>query len=518
MLSRRGMVASSQPLAVQAAIETLRLGGNAIDAAVTATFVLNVVEPMSTGIGGDCFAIIYLAKEKKLIGINGTGRSPADISADALIERGIKGMPVEGPLSVTVPGALDALARCLRDYGSISLSEALAPAISYAAQGFAVTEVIARQWAAASSKLKQNPESAQVYLPGGQAPAVGQVFRNQDLEKTFRAISEQGIDVLYNGKIGESIASSIQSLTGFITLSDLAEHSSDLINPIRCSYRDRYEIIEMPPNSQGLAALIALNILDGYRLNEMDHGSAEHLHHLLEAMKLALVEAHNNASDPDDSTHIDELLSQQHTQTLRARIDANAARQGEVTPTAGAHDTVFVAAVDEQRNVVSMISSLYKAFGSGVTVSKTGIVLQNRGAGFTLEPNNRHTLRPRKRPYHTLMPAMILRDGEPWACVGVVGGMMQPQGQVQVISNLIDFDMDPQSALDAPRFRILEDQTIALEDNLRESVVRELESLGHPIKANTTEEEFGGGQVILIDDETLYGGSDKRKDGCAIGY
>ena len=512
------MVASSQPLAVEAAIETLRLGGNAIDAAVTATFLLNVVEPMSTGIGGDCFAIIYLAKEKKLIGINGTGRSPADISAEALIERGINSMPVEGPLSVTVPGALEALARCLKDYGTIPLSDALAPAISYAEQGFPVTEIIARQWAGASAKLKQNPESARVYLPGGKAPAQGQMFRNPDLAKTFRAISEQGTDAFYNGKIGESIASNIQALNGFITLADLAEHSSNLVTPIRCSYRDRYEIIEMPPNSQGLVALIALNILDGYRLNDMVHGSAEYLHYLLEAMKLALTEARNNVSDPDDSTHIEELLSPTHTQSLRERIVPNEAEQRQVSPSEGHHDTVFVAGVDEQRNVVSMISSLYKAFGSGITVPGTGIVMQNRGAGFSLEPNNRHTLRPRKRPYHTLMPGMILRDGQPWACLGVVGGMMQPQGQVQVISNLIDFDMDPQSALDAPRFRVLEDRTIALEEALANSVVPELESRGHRIKVNSTEEEFGGGQVILINDQTLYGGSDKRKDGCAIGY
>jgi gamma-glutamyltranspeptidase / glutathione hydrolase len=512
------MVASSQPLAVEAGIETLRSGGNAIDAAVTATFVLNVVEPMSTGIGGDCFAIIYLAKEKKLIGINGTGRSPAHISAEALIERGIKSMPVEGPLSITVPGALDGLAKCLKEYGTISLSEALAPAVYYAQQGFPVTEIIAGQWERASPKLKRNSESARVYLPGGQAPAVGQVFRNPDLEKTFRAISEQGTDVFYGGKIGESIASSVQDLNGFMTLSDLAEHASNLVKPIRCSYRDQYEIIQMPPNSQGLVALIALKILDGYRLHDMVHDSPEYLHHLIEAMTLALAEAHHNVGDPDDSTQIDELLSQQHAQTLRDRINAKEAGQKQVRLSEGHHDTVFVTAVDEQRNVVSMISSLFQAFGSGVTVPGTGIVLQNRGAGFTLEPNNRNTLRSRKRPYHTLMPGLVLRDGRPWACLGVVGGMMQPQGQVQVISNLIDFDMDPQSALDAPRFRMWEDHTIGLEEDLSNSVIRDLESLGHRIKAKTTAEEFGGGQVILIDDETLYGGSDKRKDGCASGY
>lgn len=512
------MVASSQPLAVEAAIETLRRGGNAVDAAVTATFVLNVVEPMSTGIGGDCFAIIYLAKEKQLIAINGSGRSPADISAEILRDRGTTMMPVDGPLSITVPGALETLARCLQNYGTISLSDALAPAISHAERGFAVTEIIGRQWAGASAKLKQNPESARVYLPVGKAPAIGEVFRNADLAQTFRLISEQGIDVFYKGELGERIASTIQSLNGFITLSDLAEHSSDLATPIRCSYRERYQIIQMPPNSQGLVALIALSIVNGYKLDCLDHGSTEYLHHLLEATKLALSEAQKHVSDPDDVMQIEEVLSRSHIQSLRQRIVMNGAGQKAVTPTAGHHDTVFVAAVDEQRNVVSMISSLYKAFGSGITVPGTGIVMQNRGAGFTLEPVSRHTLRPRKRPYHTLMPGMILRDEEPWVCLGVVGGMMQPQGQVQVISSLVDFDMNPQSALDAPRFRVFEDQTIALEQGFSVDAVRGLELLGHSIKANTNQEEFGGGQVILIEDDALYGGSDKRKDGCAIGY
>lgn len=518
VVGRRGMVASSQPLAVESAVEMLRRGGNAIDAAVTATFVLNVVEPMSTGIGGDCFAIIYLAKEKRLIGINGTGRSPAAISVEALKGRGIEQMPVDGPLSVTVPGALDGLARCLKDYGTISLSEALAPAISYAQNGFRVTEVIARQWERASAKLKLNAESARVYLPDGRSPVAGQIFRNPDLEKTFRLISEQGTDVFYHGEIAETLASSVQELSGFMSSSDLAEHSSDLVNPLRSFYRDSYEVVQMPPNSQGLVALIALNVLSGYRLNDMFHGSPEYLHHLIEVIAQVLTEAQDNVGDPDDRLQIDQLFSQGHAQNLRKLIKANKAAPKQVAPIDGHHDTVFVAAVDEERNVVSMICSLYKSFGSGLTVPGTGLVLQNRGAGFTLAPNNRNTLRPRKRPYHTLMPAMILRDGEPWACLGVVGGMMQPQGQVQVISNLLDFQMDPQSALDAPRFRVLEDYTIALEEGLSDSAAKKLELLGHRIKQNTTEEEFGGGQVILIGGETLFGGSDKRKDGCAIGY
>lgn len=511
------MVASSQPLAVEAAVEMLRLGGNAIDAAVTATFVLNVVEPMSTGIGGDCFAIIYLAKEKTLIGINGTGRSPASISAEALMDRGLAHMPLDGPLSLTVPGALHCLAKCLTEYGTISLAEALAPAISNAKNGFRVTDTIARQWRRASSKLRRNPESARVYLPGNQAPAAGQVFYNPDLEKTFRLISDQGADAFYHGEIAEILASSVRDLKGFITLSDLAEHSSDLVQPIRSFYRD-YEVVQMPPNSQGLITLLALNILDGYRIGDMVHASPEYLHHLIEAITLALTEGHDIVGDPDDPLQIDQLLSATHAQDLRKRIDAKRARQSRMKPGDRQHDTVFVAAVDEQRNVVSMISSVYKSFGSGITVPGTGIVLQNRAAGFTLEPGNRNTLRPRKRPYHTIMPGMILHEGRPWASLGVVGGMMQPQGQVQVISNLIDFNMDPQSALDAPRFRVLEDNTVALEDGFDDSVAWKLQSLGHRINANTTEEEFGGGQVVLIDGRNLYGGSDKRKDGCAIGY
>jgi len=511
------MVASSQPLAVQAAIETLRLGGNAVDAAVTATFVLNVVEPMSTGIGGDCFGIIYLAKEKKLIGINGSGRAPADISAELLVERGIETMPLEGPLSITVPGALDGLATCLKEFGTLSIKEALAPAILYAKEGFPVTEIVARQWERASHKLERNSESARVYFPGGQAPSPGQAFYNPDLAKTLTLISEQGVDVFYRGKIAESLVAGVQNLNGFLSQTDLAEHSSDWVEPVRCSYRDRYEIIEMPPNSQGLVALIALNVLDGYRVSEMAQGSPEYLHHLIEAMTVALSEAQNNVGDPADSVNIDELLSEEHAQNLRARIDADQTRKQPRLSNIQ-NDTVFVAAVDEQRNVVSMISSLYKAFGSGITIPGTGLLLQNRAAGFTLERNHCNTLRPRKRPYHTIMPAIIMRDDRPWACLGVVGGMMQPQGHLQVISNLIDFDMNPQAALDAPRFRVREDLTVALEQGISESVARKLQSLGHSIKTNTAEEEFGGGQVILIEDETLYGGSDNRKDGCAIGY
>jgi gamma-glutamyltranspeptidase / glutathione hydrolase len=512
-MSRRGMVASSQPLAVECAAHVLRSGGNAIDAAVTASFVLNVVEPMSTGIGGDCFAIIYSAREKKLIGLNGSGRSPAGLSRNALIERGIDQMPLDGPLSVTVPGALEAFARCLKEYGTISLSGALAPAMFYAEHGFPVTEVISRQWHRATNKLKSNAESNRVYLKNGTAPIVGELFCNSDLAKALKYIAEQGIESFYRGEIAERIVSGVQELGGVIRLSDLAEHSSDWVKPISTNYRG-FDVVELPPNNHGLATLIALSVLEDYPLSERDHHSTSYLHHLIDAMTLGLAAAKAHVGDPSEATNVDELLSKDYARKLRSQIDLQKAGIGNTTH----GDTVFVAAVDEQRNVVSMISSVYKLFGSGITVPGTGIVLQNRAAGFTLEPNHPNTLAPRKRPYHTIMPGMIMRDDRPWASFGVVGGMMQPQGHLQLVSNLVDFEMNPQAALDAPRFRVLEDGSVALEDGIDENVSLELESLGHRVKPNLSEEEFGGGQVIVIENDNLYGGSDNRKDGCAIGY
>jgi gamma-glutamyltranspeptidase/glutathione hydrolase len=517
-MSRRGMVASSQPLAVEAAIDTLRSGGNAIDAAVTATFVLMVVEPMSTGLGGDCFALISLAKENRLIGINASGRAPRAASLEALLEQGLRQMPLEGPLSITVPGALDGLVQCLASYGTISLSEALLPAIFHAENGFPVTEVAAQMWERGSARLKRNSESARCYLPNGKPPLPGQVFRNPDLAQTLRLIAERGSDVFYSGEIAEALVSAVQNVNGLISLADMTAHTSDWVEPIKTSYRG-YDVIEMPPNNQGLAALIALNIVEGYRLCEMQHNSSEYLHCLIEAMKLALADAQNNVADPNEPVQIDNLLTKNHAQERRIQINP-VSGQGTLDRNAeNEHgDTVYVAVVDEQRNVVSMISSLFKAFGSGVTVPETGLLLQNRGSGFRLEPSHPNRLAPGKRPYHTIMPAMITRDNLPWACFGVVGGTMQPQGHLQVVCNLIDFDMNPQSALDARRFRVLEDGQLALEDGISESVWAQLAALGHNIKSDSTEEGFGGGQIILISDGTLFGGSDPRKDGCASGY
>jgi gamma-glutamyltranspeptidase/glutathione hydrolase len=517
VMSQRGMAASSQPLAVEAAVNVLRQGGNAMDAAVTATAVLMVIEPMSTGLGGDCFALIYQASEQPLTGLNASGRAPRRASADAFIESGQDRVPLEGPLSVTVPGALAGLAQCLARHGTISLAQALAPAIFYAEGGFPVTEVTAQLWHRGAAKLARYAESTRVYLPHGQAPSPGQTFRNPDLARTLKLIAERGPEEFYRGEIGKAIAASVRDLGGVLSFEDLTSHTSDWCAPIKTTYRGQ-EIVELPPNNQGLAALIALNLAEGFPLLEMRHHSTAYLHTLIEAMKLALADAHAYIADPDEPIQLSALLSKQYAAQRRAEVSdlkALAAQPGTLPPNG---DTVYVAVVDEQRNAVSLISSLYKAFGSGITVPGTGLLLQNRGACFTLAPDHPNRLAPGKRPFHTIMPAMILREGKPWACFGVVGGMMQAQAHLQVVSNLIDFEMNPQAALDAPRFRILEDGHLALEAGIPESVGAELAARGHRLQTESTEEGFGGGQIILIAAETLYGGSDPRKDGCALGY
>lgn len=380
-----------------------------------------------------------------------------------------------------------------------------------------MAEVTAQQWYRSTPKLERNLESARVYLPQGRAPFPGELFRNPDLAHTLESISESGSAVFYHGSLGEKIVKSVAGVDGAILLEDLAAHTSEWVEPIKTSYRG-FEVVEMPPNTQGLAVLVALNALEDYPLWRMAHNSSAYLHCLVEATKLALRDAHSFIADATDAALMEQLLSKKRAQNLRAKIDvARQARIGPL-PLRDGSDTVYVAVVDEEENVVSMISSLFKAFGSGITVPGSGLLLQNRGACFTLEPGHANELMPGKRPFHTIIPAMILRDEKPWACFGVVGGLMQAQGHIQIACNLIDFEMNPQAALDAPRFRVLEDGHVALETGISEEAAVELYSMGHRLGSDSTEEGFGGGQVILIADGSLYGGSDPRKDGCAVGY
>jgi len=354
-------------------------------------------------------------------------------------------------------------------------------------------------------------------LPKDDAPQPGQLFRNPDLGRTFRLIAEEGTDVFYKGEIGQNIVTALGELQGLLCLADIAEHASDWVSPIKADYRG-FEVFEMPPNNQGLATLIALNVIGGFVVSDMEHNSKEYLHLLIEAMKLGLGEARSNVGDPDTSVQSDTLLSQKHAEEQRARISRKIA--ANVNPFADSQcgDTVYVAAVDEEGNVLSLISSLFKSFGSGITVPGTGVILQNRGSGFNLESDHPNRLGPGKRPYHTIMPGMVMQNNRPWACFGVVGGMMQAQGHLQVLCNLIDFYMDPQTALDAPRFRLLDDGRLGLEEGIDPQVRSELEAMGHQLRVASSEEGFGGGQAILLAEDTFYGGSDPRKDGCAIGF
>ncbi|HKA19667.1 MAG TPA: gamma-glutamyltransferase [Blastocatellia bacterium] len=512
-MSKNGMAASSQPLAVETAINVLRTGGNAVDAAVAATAVLAVTEPMSTGLGGDCFALMYIAAERKLVAINGSGRSPLAASAEKLLASGLSEMPLRGPLSVTVPGALDGLFQCLSRYGTISLQDAFTPAISCASEGFPVGEVTAQVWRQRAAVLSIDPESTSVYLPNGRPPLAGETFRNADLARTLKLIADNGPDIFYRGELGEALVNAVQNRGGHIDHRDLSDHRSDWVEPISTSYRG-IEVVEMPPNTQGIAALLALNIVENHELSRLQHNSAEYLCLLIEAMRIALVETQKHIGDPDLSTDIARLLSKQYA-TQRATEVNSIDRLPAPSPHTG--DTVYVAVVDHHRNVVSMISSLFKAFGSGITVPATGLLLQNRGAGFILQAGHPNRLEGGKRPFHTILPAMILRESEPWACLGVVGGLMQAQGHLQVVCNLVDFAMNPQAALDAPRFRVLPDGATSLEEGIPRTIATELSAKGISLNEDATEEGFGGGQVILIED-SLYGGSDSRKDGCALGY
>ena len=519
--SNGGMVATSQPLAALAGLDALRAGGDAVDAAVTTAAMLNVVEPGSTGIGGDMFALVWRADEQRLYALNGSGRSPAGATLDAYYARGLRRtdrIPRTGPLPITVPGALHGWSTLVERWGKRTLSDALTPAIHYAHDGYPVSEVISAGWARMASKLRQFPDAAKTFLLDGQAPRAGEIMRLPSLGRSLEKIAAGGIDTFYRGEIGQAIANSVQAEGGFLTLDDLAAHASTWVEAIHTTYHG-HEIYECPPNGQGLAALLALNIAEAYSLRAMSAADATHV--LIEAMKLAYADAHQYVADPEVvSVPVEGLLSSEYTLERRRLIDMERACDPiPGLPPAG-DDTVYLTVVDEARNAVSFINSLYESFGSGIVARDTGIALQDRGSGFVLDPDHLNCLAPRKRPYHTIIPAMILRDGKPLYSYGVMGGHMQPQGHLQVAVNLIDLGMDPQRALDAPRFHVIAGRRVTLEPGVAPAVIDELRRRGHDIAPPGMPSMYGGGQIIQIDPETgaLAGGSEPRKDGYAIGY
>ena len=536
VMGMRGMIATSQPLASAAGLQVLQEGGNAIDAAVTAAGVLAVVEPTMNGIGGDLFALIFDPDDRRVHALNASGRSAFAATPDIFAARGLDDIPGRGILSVSVPGVVDGWSELLARHGTITLERALAPAIRYARDGYAVSEIIAHQWQGSARSLAQDPAAAATFLPGGQPPAVGQVVHNPNLATSLELIARDGRDAFYRGDIARAIVADSKARDGLFELRDFAEHRSDWVEPIGTTYRG-YDVLEMPPNTQGLAALEMLNILEGYDLAALGHNSADYLHLLVEAKRIAWADRDAYMADPDHvpAPLIERLLSKDYAARRRAEIDERRAarayepgRFDDLSSAGGGHaarslesrdlgDTIYLTAADGDGNVISLIQSLFGNFGAGIVAGDTGIALQNRGTLFTLEPDHPNRLAPHKRPFHTLVPAMVLKDDRPWLSYGVMGGDMQPQGHVQVLVNLVDFGMNIQEAGEAARVRHLS-RGLAVESAITPEVRYDLGRRGHRLLSSIG--SFGGFQGILIDPDSgiLMGGSDPRKDGLAIGY
>ncbi len=522
-LGRGGMVCTSQSLASFAGATMLRGGGNAVDAAVCAAAVLGVVEPFSTGIGGDCFMLIWSAAEDRVYGLNGSGRAPRGASLEALAARGLRAMPAHGIVPVTIPGAVDAWSEALGRFGTRSLAAVLEPAIAYARDGYPVSEIIAQQWAL-SVGLLQNDDARRTFAVDGGAPRLGEVVRLPALAHSLEALAAGGADVFYRGELADQIVACAQALGGWHTREDFASHRSTWEDPIATDYRGHL-VHEMPPPGQGLTALLALNILECFDVGAAGFDSARAQHLRIEAVKLAFADRNRYLADPAfASVPVAHLLSKDYAQGRAALIHPGKAIKAAAPGSAGGgRDTVYLTAADAAGNVVSLINSLYFPFGSGIVAGDTGIALQNRGFGFSTDPSHPNCLAPRKRPFHTIIPAMITKGGRPLVSFGVMGGDMQAQGHLQVVSNLVDYGCNIQEAIDQPRFHYLDTDRVALESALGAAVGGELARLGHAVEGELgalARGGFGGGQGIAVDPATgvYWGGSDRRKDGCAIGF
>ena len=519
VFGKRGMVATSQVYSTLAGLDVLREGGNAIDAAVAAAGVLHAVEPYNTGLGGDMFALFWQAKTGELKGLNGSGRAPAAASVEELRRFGHRRMPVEHVHAITTPGALDGWVTLLESYGRMDLSRVLSPAIRVAEEGFIVPPIVGKEWEASAKKVSRDSDAASHYLPDGRAPRVGELFRNPALGRTLRTVAEGGREVLYRGELGEKLVRAIQEKGGLLTMEDLAAHRSDWVEPIRATFHG-YEVLELPPNGQGITVLMALNILEEFELSTLGHNSPDYCHFVLEAMKLAFADCHSHVTDPEAETiPTERLLSKAYAAERRSLIDSRRALPDVSPGRFSSGDTVYLATADAEGNMVSIISSLYYHFGSGVCAGNTGLLMQNRGAGFVLDEGHPNCLKPKKRPLHTIIPACLMKDAKPIMVFGVVGGDMQPQGHVQFLLNHLLFGMDIQEAIEAPRIRVTAGNEIWLEDCIPSGVAEELARRGHHAHRKDAL-EFGGAQAIARDNQAAFyaGASESRKDGCALGY
>ena len=528
------MVATSQPLATEIGVATLRSGGSAVDAAIAANAALGLMEPTGCGIGGDLFAIVWDAASQRLHGLNASGRSPLSLRPEHFARAGHTAIPERGPLAVSVPGAVDGWCELHARFGRLPLRALLAPSIDYARAGFPVTEVIGAAWAAGAQALHAAPGFAAVFMPGGRVPGVGEPFANPGLARAYELIASDGRVAFYEGAIAAAVEQTVRGCGGFLGAEDLAAHRSEWVEPVATSYRG-WRVFELPPNGQGIAVLQMLNILEGFDLGSLEWGGAEHLHLLIEAKKLAFEDRARSYADPQfAAVPVARLIAKDYAEARRALIDPNRAapapKHGDAT--AGAGDTVYLATADAAGNMVSLIQSNYMGFGSGVTVAPFGFGLQNRGSQFALDARHANAYAPGKRPFHTIIPGFAIRDGEALLAFGVMGAAMQPQGQVQVLTNMVDFGMGLQAAGDAPRVRhegsteptgapqVAAGGTVHLEPGFDAAAIAGLRRRGHRIEPLDDRSAFGGYQAIRRDlDRGAYlGASESRKDGCAAGY
>jgi gamma-glutamyltranspeptidase/glutathione hydrolase len=515
-----GMAATSHPLSTMTAVKVLQDGGNAMDAAVAACAVQCVVEPGSTGIGGDNFMLFAPGGSGDVVAFNGSGRAPAAANVEWYLENGISEIERFTPHSVTVPGAVDAWSTLLKVYGTMGLDRLLQPAITFAREGYPIHSRVSVDFATgAEATLRHNPNASRVMLPGGHPPKVGTIHRQPALADTMELIAKKGRDAFYHGRVAEDIVGHLRELGGLHTMEDFAEAKGEYVTPVRTSYRG-YDVFECPPNGQGIIALEMLNILAGYDFSGMGPLSAERLHLLIEATRLAYRDRDDAVADPEQAqVPIDWMLSSERADELRDTIVADRSMVPPAPTDMPAHaDTVYLCVVDKDRNAVSFINSLFSGFGSGIMSPETGVMMHNRGNGFVVEPGHPNCIAPRKRPLHTIIPGMLARDGKAVMPFGVMGGHYQAVGHAHLLGNIIDFGLDVQEAIDLARVFAPPGGDVEIEAGIPEDSIEKLKALGHKVTA--PEKPIGGGQAILIDWENgvLTGGSDPRKDGCALGY
>ena len=513
-----GMAATSHPLATSAAIDVLRSGGNAMDAAVTACAVQCVVEPQSTGIGGDCFVLYAPKGSGDIIAFNGSGRAPGQATPEWLKDQGVSEITQHSPHAVTVPGAIDAWCQLLDDHGTRSIADTLQYAIHYAREGYPLHDRIASDWKDCEAMLAKDPTAKRIFMPDGGTPKPGTLHRQPELAATLEIIASQGRDGFYRGAVAEDIVSHLKSVGGCHSMDDFATAAGQYVDPIKTSYRG-HEVYECPPNGQGIAALMMLNILAEMGLDKLDPLSPERLHLFIEAGRLAYADRNALVSDPDQvNVPVEKLLSADYAAQLRGRIDPAKATVDPASTGLPGGDTVYLTVVDKDRNAVSFINSLFQSFGAGLVAPKTGVVLQNRGLSFNLDPTHPNCIQPLKRPMHTIIPAMLVKDGRAVMPFGVMGGQFQSFGHAYFLTNLFEYGLDLQEAMDLPRLFPNVGAPVDIESGVPADTVKALQDMGH--KTSVPSRPIGGAQAIQInwDKGVLTGASEPRKDGCAIGY